>query len=76
MAVVNAYLRTKWHFDPFIRLAAREIGTKLEAVPLLGELGARGTPTIPPSYIRGRAVVQECGEGQTDRQTAYASREM
>ena len=35
-----------------------------------------GTPTIPPSYIRGGAVVQECGEGQTDRQTAYASREM
>jgi len=30
-----------------------------------------GTPTIPPSYIRVRAVVWECGEGQTDthRQT-------
>jgi len=25
-----------------------------------------GTPTIPPSYIRIRAVVWECGEGQTD----------
>jgi len=24
-----------------------------------------GTPTIPPSYIRVRAVVWECGEGQT-----------
>jgi len=24
------------------------------------------TPTIPPSYILVRAVVRECGEGQTD----------
>jgi len=29
----------------------------------------RGTPTIPPSYIRVRAVVWACGEGQTDRHT-------
>ena len=29
-----------------------------------------GTPTISPTlYIRVRAVVWECGEGQTDRQT-------
>jgi len=28
-----------------------------------------GTPTTPPSYIRVRAVVWECGEGQTDRHT-------
>jgi len=27
------------------------------------------TPTIPPTYIRVRAVVWECGEGQTDRHT-------
>ena len=47
-------------------------------------------PTIPPSYISVRAVVWECGEGQTDRHTdihtdgrdqytfrlGYASREM
>jgi len=26
----------------------------------------QGTPTIPPSYIWVRAVVWECGEGQTD----------
>ena len=42
--------------------------------------------TIPPTYIRGRAVVWECGEGQADRHTdaldqytfrlGYASREM
>ena len=29
----------------------------------------RSTPTIPPSYIRDRAVVWECGEGQADTQT-------
>jgi len=28
-----------------------------------------GTPTILSSYIRVRAVVWECGEGQTDRHT-------
>ena len=28
-----------------------------------------GTRTIPPTYIRVRAVVWECGEGQTDRHT-------
>jgi len=27
------------------------------------------TPTMPPSYIRVRAVVWECGEGRTDRHT-------
>jgi len=42
--------------------------------------------TIPPTYIRGRAVVWECGEGQADRHTdaldqytfhlGYASREL
>jgi len=29
----------------------------------------QGTPTIAPSYIRVRAVVWECGEGQSDRET-------
>jgi len=28
---------------------------------------------IPPSYIRVRAVVWECGEGQTDTQTAVTN---
>jgi len=30
-------------------------------------------PTIPPSYIRVRAVMCECGEGQTDKQTAVTT---
>jgi len=29
----------------------------------------RAPPTVPQSYIRVRAVVWECGEGQTDTQT-------
>jgi len=29
----------------------------------------RGHPYHSPTYIRVRAVVRECGEGQTDRQT-------
>ena len=28
-----------------------------------------GTPTIPPTYIRVRAVVWHCGERQAHRQT-------
>jgi len=28
-----------------------------------------GTPTIPASYIPVRAVVWECGQGQTDKET-------
>jgi len=29
-----------------------------------------GTPSIPPSYIRARALVWACGCGQTDTQAA------
>ena len=29
----------------------------------------RASPTIPLSYVQVRAVVWECGEGQTDRHT-------
>jgi len=31
------------------------------------------TPTISPSYIRVHALVWECGEGQTDTQTAVTN---
>ena len=33
----------------------------------------RAPPTIPPSYIRVCVVVWQCGEGQTDTQTAVAN---
>jgi len=33
----------------------------------------RAPPTIPPTYVWVCAVVWECGEGQTDTQTAVAS---
>jgi len=52
--------------------------------PNSAQLG--GTPTVRPSYIRVRAVVWICGEGETDRHTdardqytfrvVYESREM
>ena len=32
----------------------------------------RAPPTVPPSYIRVRAVVWECGDGQTDTHTQTA----
>jgi len=35
--------------------------------PNSGQLG--GTPTIPPTCIRVRAVMWECGDGQTGRHT-------
>jgi len=36
----EAYLRTKWHLDPSSRLATTDMGRKLGAVPLSGDLGA------------------------------------
>ena len=33
----------------------------------------RASPTIPPLYIRFHAVVWQCGEGQTDTQTAVTN---
>ena len=46
---------------------SNEIGAPIANPPNGAQL--KGTPTIPPSYIRVRAVVWECGEGQTDTQT-------
>jgi len=34
-----------------------------------------GIPTIPPSYIRVRAIVWACGRGQTDRHTQRDERD-
>jgi len=47
----------------------------LEKRPLNGCSSAQieGTTTIPPCYIQVRAVVLECGEGQTDTQMAVAT---
>jgi len=39
VAWAKAYLRTKWHLDPFSRLATTDMGRKLEAVSLFGEGG-------------------------------------
>jgi len=40
--------------------------------PNSGQLG--GTPTIPPTCIRVRAVMWECGDGQTGRHTDTQTR--
>jgi len=57
---------------------------RLKICPIMHKHSA--PPTIPPSYIRVRAVVWECGEGQSHRYTdgrgqhsvclGYVSREM
>jgi len=41
VAWAEAYLRTKWHLDPYIRLATTNMGRKLGAVPPFwgGKLG-------------------------------------
>ena len=39
VAWAEAYFRTKWHLDPSNRVATTDMGRKLGAVPLLGELG-------------------------------------
>jgi len=33
VASAEAYLRTKWHFDPYSRLATIDVGRKVETVP-------------------------------------------
>jgi len=47
--------------------------TRVPIANLHNRAQLEGTPTIPPSYIRVRTVVCECGEGQTDIQTAVIS---
>jgi len=44
VAYAEAYLRTKWHLDPCSRLTAINVGRKLGAPPLFGEVGA-GSPS-------------------------------
>jgi len=39
VAGAEAYLPTKWHLDLSNRLATTDMGRKLGAVPLFGELG-------------------------------------
>ena len=37
VARAEVYLRTKWHLDPFSRLATIDVGRKLGLCPLFGE---------------------------------------
>ena len=47
MAWDEAYLRTKWHFDPSSRLATSDMGQKLGAEPPGVELGLHLTQCCP-----------------------------
>ena len=73
MAWAEAYLRTKWHPDPCSRLATTDMGRKLGAVPLLGELGPhltqRGQGGGQPSGILIDATVWPQYTNVADRQT-------
>ena len=43
--------------------------TRAPIANLTNSAPLQGTPTIPQSYIRVRAIVLECGKGQTERLT-------
>ena len=51
---------------------SNETRAPIANLPNSAQLGAPNT--IPPSYIRVHAVVRECGEGKTDRQTDTETR--
>jgi len=59
----RASTSTRWHFAFVAMLSSAPIANPPNSAQL------EGTRTIPPSYIRVRAVVWEGGEGQTDKQT-------
>jgi len=62
----RASTSTCWHFAFGLCCHSNETRAPIANPPNSAQL--EGTPTIPPSYIRVRAVVWECGEGQTDTQ--------
>jgi len=51
VAWAEAYLHTKWHVNPSRRLATTDMGQKLGAVPLLGELGPHLTNGRPKTAL-------------------------
>jgi len=63
----RASTSTHWHFAFMLCCHSNETHAPIANPPNSAQL--RGTPYHPPSYIRVRAVVWECGEGQRDRHT-------
>jgi len=56
VAWAESYLSTKWHLDPSSPLATTDMGLKLGAVPLWGELGPHLTQChlgqdVPPYQV-------------------------
>ena len=79
VAWAEAYLRTKWHFNPSSRLATTDVGRKLEGLlcPLVFLLGGVGSPsntmwlwqrpTFTPSFISIHLIVWPQYTNVTDR---------
>jgi len=65
----RASTNTVWRFAFGLCCHSNETRALIANPPNSAQLAA--PPTIPPSYIRVRAVL-ECGEGQTHRQTQTA----
>ena len=65
MAWAKAYLCTKWHLDPCIRLAAIDMGRKLGrgSAPFLGRVAGSPSNTKSPWLT----IVTDRQTGQTDR---------
>ena len=55
------------HFHSVAIPIATQPVQRLQIRPMVHNLGA--SPNTPPSYIRVRAIVWECGRGQTDIHT-------
>jgi len=63
----RASTSTRWNFAFTLCCHSNETRSSIANPPNSAQLGA--PPTIPPSYIRVRAVVWACGDGQTHKQT-------
>jgi len=63
----RASTSTRWYFTFGLCCHSNKTRAPMANPPNSAQL--EGTPTTPPSYIRVRAVVWACGEGQTDRYT-------
>ena len=63
----RARTSTRQHFVLRLCCHSNETRTPIANSPNSAQL--EGTPTIPPTYVRVRAVVWECSEGQTHTQT-------
>jgi len=67
----RASTSTRWHFAFALRCYSNTMRAAITNPPNSAQL--EGIPTIPPSYIRIRAIVWTCGRRQTDTQTQVST---